>query len=94
MYLAIPLRREGQIVAVVRTSQPQAPLTAALWTLDVEIAAVGLAGGSVDHRRQSPRHAAAWFALERDPSRRRSSRPRPVEVPSTGQPFGGNRHVG
>ncbi len=43
MYLAVPLRREGQIVAVVRTSQPRGPLTAALWTLYEEIAAVGLA---------------------------------------------------
>ena len=42
MYLAMPLRHEGQIVAVVRTSQPQALLTAALWTLYAEIAAAGL----------------------------------------------------
>ncbi len=42
MYLAMPLRREGQIVAVVRTSQPQSLLSAALWTMDVEIAVVAL----------------------------------------------------
>ena len=34
----------GQIVAVVRTSQPQALLTAALWTLYAEIAGCGPAG--------------------------------------------------
>ena len=38
----MPLRYEGQIVAVVRTSQPQAVLTAALWSLYAEIAAAGL----------------------------------------------------
>ena len=42
MYLATPLRREGAIVAVVRTAQPQALLAATLWGLDAEIAAVGL----------------------------------------------------
>ncbi len=42
MYVAMPVRHEGQIVAVVRTAQPQMLLAAALWTLDVEIAAVGL----------------------------------------------------
>ena len=42
MYLAMPLRCEGQIVAVVRTAQPQAGLTAVLWSLYAEIAAVGL----------------------------------------------------
>jgi len=43
MYLAMPLRHEGQIVAVVRTAQPQTALTAELRTLDVQIVAVGLA---------------------------------------------------
>ena len=42
MYLAMPLRCGDRIVAVVRTSRPQALLTAALWSLDEEIAAVGL----------------------------------------------------
>ena len=42
MYLAVPLRREGQIVAVVRTSLPTAPLAAAQRAVYAEIAAVGL----------------------------------------------------
>ncbi|MGO9108216.1 MAG: histidine kinase dimerization/phospho-acceptor domain-containing protein, partial [Thermoguttaceae bacterium] len=42
MYLAIPLRHEGQIVAIVRTAQPQKVLIAALRTLYEEIAGVGL----------------------------------------------------
>jgi two-component system phosphate regulon sensor histidine kinase PhoR len=42
MYFAMPLRRQGQIVAVVRTSLPAAPLTAAQWAIYREIAAVGL----------------------------------------------------
>ena len=43
MYLAIPVRRDGQIVAVVRTSRPRELMNAALWTLYEEIAAAGLA---------------------------------------------------
>ena len=42
MYLAVPLRRKGQIVAVVRTSLPTAPLAAAQRAVYAEIAAVGL----------------------------------------------------
>jgi two-component system phosphate regulon sensor histidine kinase PhoR len=42
MYLAAPLRRDGRIVAVVRTSLPTAPLTAAQLGVYAEIAAVGL----------------------------------------------------
>jgi len=42
MYLAMPLRRRGQIAAVVRTSQPQSLLAAALWDLDVKIVSIGL----------------------------------------------------
>lgn len=42
MYLAVPLRRKGQIVAVVRTSLPTAPLAAAQRAVYAEIAAIGL----------------------------------------------------
>ncbi len=42
MYLAVPLRRAGQIVAVVRTSQPRARLTAEVWRREVEIIAAAL----------------------------------------------------
>ncbi len=74
MYLAMPLRREGQIVAVVRTAQPQAGLTAALGSLYAEIAAVGLltavligAGSFLATRRfvraiNEIRHGAEHFA--------------------------------
>jgi two-component system phosphate regulon sensor histidine kinase PhoR len=43
MYLALPLQREGRIVAVVRTAQPQALLTNAVWNLYAEIAAASVA---------------------------------------------------
>ena len=42
IYLAVPLRQGGQIVAVLRTSLPAAPLTAAQWAIYAEIAAIGL----------------------------------------------------
>ncbi|MGA2256515.1 MAG: ATP-binding protein [Thermoguttaceae bacterium] len=42
MFLAVPVQYHGQIVAAVRTSQPRAELTAALWKLYAEIAGVGL----------------------------------------------------
>src|SRR5208282_2984595 len=42
MYLAVPMRREGQILAIVRAAQPQGLLTAALWSLYEEIAGIGL----------------------------------------------------
>ncbi len=42
MYLAMPLRREGEVAAVVRASQPLSLLNAELWTLYAEIAAVSL----------------------------------------------------
>ena len=42
MYVAMPVRSQGRIVAVVRTGQPRAVLAAALWNLDAELAAVGL----------------------------------------------------
>ena len=42
MYLAVPLKLDGRIVAIVRTSLPTAPLTASLRLLYCEIAAAGL----------------------------------------------------
>jgi two-component system phosphate regulon sensor histidine kinase PhoR len=44
MYVAMPIRHNGQIVAVARTSQPRSLLTAALRGLYAEIAAVCLLG--------------------------------------------------
>ena len=74
LYLAMPLRRDGQIVAVVRTAQPQAVLTSGVRTLYAEIAAVGLlavlwitAGSLLAARRlvraiNEIRHGADQFA--------------------------------
>ena len=42
MYLAMPLKQQDRIVAVVRTSLPTAPLTAAQWAIYREAAAVSL----------------------------------------------------
>jgi len=42
MFFAIPLHYRGQIVAVVRTSQPRAPLIAAIRALYAEIVVAGL----------------------------------------------------
>ena len=90
-----PCEREGRIVAIVRASQPAAPLAAAYVSMYVEIAAVLacwrcslITGGTL------LAVAAVGSRPQRDPPRRRASRPRPVEVSSTGRPFGGNRHVG
>ena len=53
MYLAVPLKQQDRLVAIVRTSLPSAPLTAAEWAIDSEIAATSLlavlaaAGGTV-----------------------------------------------
>ena len=63
---------------------PRRLLTAALWNLYAEIAAAGLLAVFLITDRQSPRHAAAGPRHQRDPPRRRSPRPRPVEIPSTG----------
>ena len=76
IYLAVPLRRQEQIVAVVRTSLPAAPLTAAQWAIYLEIAAVGLlsvlavAAAALFMARPTIR------ALQKRPPRRRALRQR------------------
>ncbi len=53
MYLALPMKQQDQLVAIVRTSLPTAPLTAAEWSVYADVAAVSLlavlasAGGTV-----------------------------------------------
>ena len=93
MYLAMPLRREGQIVAVVRTSLPQRCCRRRCGRLYAEIAAAGLLAVVWSQRAASwPR--GGWSAPSRKSAAAPITCPRRMEVPPARQPLGGNRHVG